>query len=87
MNGMEKILSFRRISLIGPLQQKLGEAEDAGQRSADFMAHVGQELALGTIGGFVRGTKLLHRQAILLLAEPIVVLLDRPRDGFGVGRL
>jgi len=37
---------------------KLEHAQNAIERGADLMAHVGQELALGPVGGF----SLLHRQ-------------------------
>ena len=33
-------------------RQNLREAEDGRHRSANFVAHVGQELALGPVGGF-----------------------------------
>ena len=34
------------------VQRQLGHADDAVERRANFVAHVGQEFALGSIGGF-----------------------------------
>ena len=36
------------------VQQQIGHADDAVHRGADFVAHVGQEFALGAVGGFGR---------------------------------
>ena len=36
------------------VQQQFGHAHDSVHGRADFVAHVGQELALGAIGGFGR---------------------------------
>ena len=35
-------------------QSQLGHADDAVHRRADLVAHVGQELALGAVGGLGR---------------------------------
>ena len=35
---------------VGPLQQQIGESHDGGHGRADFVAHVGQEFALGRGG-------------------------------------
>ena len=34
------------------LERQFGHADDAVHGGADFMAHVGQEFALGAVGGF-----------------------------------
>ena len=48
------------------LQGQVGHAEDAVHGSADFVAHVGQELALGLVGGLGSffGTLQLHLGAL-----------------------
>ena len=57
--------------------QKFRESEDRGHRRADFVAHVGQKLALGLIGGF--GSFLgLHQGA----RPPLDLLLQV--DGIGL---
>ncbi len=48
-----------RGGLDGP-QEQIGESDDGGQRGADLMAHVRQELALGAAGGFGRRCSFGH---------------------------
>ena len=57
----------RRLALVEPVdllgiggtaQHELGHAHDAAHRGAQFMAHVGEEDALGAVGGFGRVTTL-----------------------------
>src|SRR5687767_8555614 len=45
-----EIVSLSRLE--GPTKRQSGHAEDRGHRSADLMAHVGEERALGLVGGF-----------------------------------
>ena len=39
------------VAAVGAADQQLGEAEDAVERRANLVAHVGEELALGAVGG------------------------------------
>ena len=39
------------VAVVGVADEQLGEAEDAVERRANLVAHVGQELALGAVGG------------------------------------
>jgi len=44
---------YSRCSAVRPVSSsRAGHADDAVHRRADFVAHVGQKLALGTVGGF-----------------------------------
>ena len=46
------ISAYSRCSVVRPrVQQQAGHADDAVHRRADLVAHVGQELALGHVGG------------------------------------
>ncbi len=40
-----------RVARLDVVLQKIGVAEDGCEGRADFVAHVGQKFALGTIGG------------------------------------
>ena len=51
-DGFEEVGPFLFVAAVGAADQQLGEAEDAVERRADFVAHVGEELALGAVGGF-----------------------------------
>ncbi len=54
---------FRVIALLGVQrrgQQEVGHADHAVHRGADFVAHVGQEVALGDAGGFRRGAGIVE---------------------------
>ena len=44
-----------RFGVEWPPQQKIGSAQDAGERGADFVAHVGQEFTFGAVGPGRRG--------------------------------
>ena len=49
-DGLEEVGPLLLVAAVGAADQQLGEAEDAVERRADFVAHVGEELALGAVG-------------------------------------
>ena len=75
---------IRAVALLGVerrVQQQTRHADDAVHRRAQFMAHVGQEFALGTVrrlSGFVRGHQLAgaflhHALQSLIIGRQLVV--------------
>ena len=67
--------------------QEFREAEDGVERSADFVAHVGEKLALGLVGRFGSRAGLFHHQALLFLDKPLLLLFDSSNDCLAVGNL
>ena len=57
VDGFQVVLAFGLVALAAALAEQVGEADDGIQRRADFVAHIGQEPALGDVrrfGGFLR---------------------------------
>jgi hypothetical protein len=48
----EEFLPLAFVTVVGAADQELGEAEDAVERRADFVAHVGEEFAFGAVSLF-----------------------------------
>ena len=51
----EVLTMLQILALLGVevgIERQLGHAEDAVHGRADFVAHVGQEIALGLVGGY-----------------------------------
>ena len=50
-DDFQVVFALGLVVLLVALAQQVGEADDGVQRRADFVAHVGQEAALGDVGG------------------------------------
>ena len=61
LGGAAHLVELFRLRLVGGIAaQDVGEADDGIHRCADFVAHVGQEGALGPVGGLCRIACLGH---------------------------
>ena len=80
-DSVDDFTSSSRLALFGRqlgVQQQLRHAEDAVHRRADFVAHVGQELALGPVG---RLGRLLGPLEVLGRVQPIGDVADEGAEG------
>ena len=63
------------VAVVAAGEQHVGETEDAGERRANFVAHVGEELALGPVARFRR---ILGHEQVRLGSLPHADFLRKP---------
>ena len=79
--GFQLVQPLRLLCVHAGAANQLRHARDGVQRCADFMAHIGQESALGNAGGF--GSALGHRQLARALFNLRLELVVRAHE-FGL---
>ncbi len=85
------ITDAERFALLGRqfgVEQQFRHADDAVHRRADFVAHIGEELAFGAVGRLGRVAGLLERQFGVLAVGDVVQDDDTPLESApqGAGR-
>ena len=63
---MDLFQVIRPLRLVGALQREVAHADDRVHRRADLVRHVGEELALGEVGGLGRFAGGLQLHLVLL---------------------
>ena len=74
-----QVLALRR-GQVGVTRQQLAEAQDGVERRAQLVAHVGQENALGLVGGLCRFFGFLQSGLSPVAVVHIADRFDRPDD-------